>query len=132
MLKISEIFSVENSILFNKYKTICNNFRSKVSLLVMLISSWLTMGDYRQVFLFKSYCSLFYGLHLWKFNSSGFDKCCKSENIAKLLHIPFNTHVWVIGPLIKQTKPRVQLQFRNFQFLLNAFKSTNGIVYTIY
>ena len=51
--------------------------------------------------LFKSYCCSFYGSHLWKFNSTGFDKCCKSWNIAvrKLLHIPFNTHVWILGPL---------------------------------
>ena len=32
--------------------------------------------------LFKSYCCSFYGSHLWKFNSTGFDKCCKSWNIA--------------------------------------------------
>ena len=50
------------------------------------------------------------------FNSTGFDKCCKSWNIAvcKLLHIPFNTHVWILGPLIKQNNLRVQLQFRSF------------------
>ena len=79
---------------------------------------------------FKSYCCSFYGSHLWKFNSTGFDKCCKSWNIAvrKLLHIPFNTHVWILGTLIKQDNLRVQLQFRNFQFLLNAFNSTNYIV----
>ena len=27
--------------------------------------------------LFKAYCCSFYGLQLWKFNSSGFDKICK-------------------------------------------------------
>ena len=82
--------------------------------------------------LFKSYCCSFYGSHLWKFNFTGFDKCCKSWNIAvrKLLHIPFNTHVWILGPLIEQNNLRVQLQFRNFQFLLNAFNSTNNIVKT--
>ena len=30
--------------------------------------------------LFKSYCCSFDGLHLWKFNFTGFDKCCKSWN----------------------------------------------------
>ena len=91
MLKMCERFSVENSILFNKKKTFCIKFGSKVkegeraildssdllcnddvvhlgnyvnsacnddvdcdiknlSLLVMLISSCLIMGDYRQVF----------------------------------------------------------------------------------
>ena len=82
--------------------------------------------------LFKSYCCSFYGLHLWKLNSTGFDKCCKSWNIAirTVLHIPFNNHVWILGPLNKQNNLRVQLQFRNFQFLLNAFNSTNDIVKT--
>ena len=86
----------------------------------------------RLINLFKSYCCSFYGSHLWKFNSTGFDKCCKSWNIAvrKLLHIPFYTHVWILGPLIKQNNLRVQLKFRNFQFLLNAFNSTNDIVKT--
>ena len=80
----------------------------------------------------KLLCS-FYGSHLWKFNSTGFDKCCKSWNTAvrKLLHnIPFNTHVWILGPLIKQNNLWVQLQFCNFQFSLNAFNSTNDILKT--
>ena len=60
--------------------------------------------------LFKSYCCCFYGPHLWKFNSTGFEKCCKSWNIAgrKFLHIPFNTYVWILGPLIKQNNLSVQ------------------------
>ena len=32
--------------------------------------------------LFKAYCCSFYGSQLWKFNSVGIDKCCKSWNIA--------------------------------------------------
>ena len=32
--------------------------------------------------LFKSYCCSFYSFHLWKSNSHGFDKICKSWNIA--------------------------------------------------
>ena len=34
--------------------------------------------------LFKAYCCSFYGSQLWKFNSVGIDKCCKSWNIAGL------------------------------------------------
>ena len=54
--------------------------------------------------LFKSYCCLFYGSHLWKFNSSGFDKCCKAWNIAirKLLELPYYAHVYLLGPLVRQ------------------------------
>ena len=43
-------------------------------------------------------------VHL-KFNSTGFEKCCKAWNITvrKLLHLPlFKTHTWIIGPLIGQ------------------------------
>ena len=71
-------------------------------------------------------------MHLAKFNSTGFEKCCKSGNMAvrKLLHMLFNTLVWVLRPLIKQNNLRVQLQFRYFQFLLKAFNSTNCIVKT--
>ena len=54
--------------------------------------------------LFKSYCCSFYGSHLWKFSSSGFDKCCKSWNIAVhiLLGLPFNAHVYLLGPIVGQ------------------------------
>ena len=33
--------------------------------------------------LLKSYCCSLYGSMLWKYNSEGFDKICKSWNIAK-------------------------------------------------
>ena len=36
----------------------------------------------------------------------------------------------MFGPLIKQNNLRVQLEFHNFQLLLNAFNSTNDIVKT--
>ena len=50
----------------------------------------------------KSYCYSCYGSPLWKFNSTGFEKCCKAWNIAvrKLLYLPFKTHTWILGSLI--------------------------------
>ena len=78
----------------------------------------------------KSYCCSFYSSPLWKFNSTGFEKCCKAWNIAvrKLLHLLFKTHTWILGPLIGQRHISTQLQFRNFCFLLDAFNSNNYIV----
>ena len=66
--------------------------------------------------LFKSYCCSFYGSHLWKFNSSGFDKCCKSWNIAVriLLGLTFTAHVYLLSPLVGQLGMREQLYVRNF------------------
>ena len=80
--------------------------------------------------LFKSYCCSFYGSPLWKFNSTGFEKCCKAWNIAvrKFLHLQFKTHTWILGSLIGQRHISTQLQFCNFCFLLDALNSNNHIV----
>ena len=79
--------------------------------------------------LFKSFCCSFYGSPLWKFNSTDFEKCCKA--VRKLLHLPFKTHTWILGPLIGQRHKSTQLQFRNFCFLLDAFNSNNHIAQCI-
>ena len=65
-----------------------------------------------------------------KFNSTCFEKCCKTWNIVvhKLLQLPFKTNTWILGPLIGQRHIGAQLQFRNFCFLLAAFNSSNHIV----
>ena len=80
--------------------------------------------------LFMSYCCSLYGSPLWKFNYTGLEKCCITWNIAvrKLLHLPFKTHTWILGPLIGQRHISTQLPFRNFCFLLDAFNSNNHIV----
>ena len=79
--------------------------------------------------LFKSYGCSFYGSPLWKFNSTGFAKCCKAWNIAVriLLHLPFKTHTWILGPLIGQRHISTQLQYHHFCFLLDAFNSNDHI-----
>ena len=59
---------------------------------------------------FKSYCCSFYGSHLWKFNSTGFDKRCKAWNTAirKLLELPYNARVYFLGPVVSQINIREQ------------------------
>ena len=68
--------------------------------------------------LFKSYCCSFYGSILWKFCSKGFDKICKSWNVAirTLLKLTYNTHTIYLGPLINQLHLSKQLYIRNFRF----------------
>ena len=77
--------------------------------------------------LFKSYCCSFYSSHLGKFNSHGFDKICKSWNIAirTLLQLPFT---WLLGPITEQNNIQTQLYIRNYRFLYYASRSSNGIV----
>ena len=69
--------------------------------------------------LFKSYCCSLYGSHLWKINYIGFDKCCKAWNMAmrKILGLPYNAHVYLLDPLVKQINVREQLYVRNYRFL---------------
>ena len=84
--------------------------------------------------LFKAYCCSFYGSQLWKFNSSGFDKICKSWNIAVrlIIGLPYNAHTYLLGPLMGQIEIREQLYIRNFRFLWNSYRSNNYIIYTLY
>ena len=52
--------------------------------------------------LFEAHCCSFYGSHLWKSNSSGFDKTCTSWNVAIriLFYLFYNTHTGIFGLLI--------------------------------
>ena len=54
--------------------------------------------------LFRSYCCLFYGSILWKFNSTEFGKICKYWNITihTWLKLLYNTHTYYLGPRIGQ------------------------------
>ena len=81
---------------------------------VKLRSNYDTLQPHILINLFKSYCCSFYGCMLWKYNSEGFDKICKSWNIAirTLLRLPFNTHIQYLGPLIGQQLIRTQLYVR--------------------
>ena len=58
--------------------------------------------------LFKACCC---SSQLWKFNSSGFDKICKSWNIAVrlILGLPYNAHTYLLGPIMGQIGIREQL-----------------------
>ena len=48
----------------------------------------------------------------------GFDKCYKAWNMAirKLLELPYNAHVYLLGPLVKQINVIEQLYVRNYRF----------------
>ena len=95
-----------------------------------LRSNYDTLQPHMLINLFRSYCCSFYGSMLWKQNSEGFDKICKSWNIAirTLLRLPFNTHTRYLGPLIGQQHIRTQLYVRDFKCVWNAYRSCNIIV----
>ena len=97
-----------------------------------LTSNFRHLQTHVLITLFKAYCCSFYGSQLWKFNSVGIDKCCKSWNIAvrTLLGLPYNAHTYLLGPIMGQLDLRSQLYIRNFRFLWHAFRSDNNIIYT--
>ena len=97
-----------------------------------LISNFGNMQPSVLANLFKAYCCSFYSSQLWKFNSSGFDKICKSWNIAVrlILGLPYNAHTYLLGPLMGQIGIREQLYIRNCRFLWNSYRSNNYIIHT--
>ena len=56
---------------------------------------------------------------------------CKSWNVSvRIIYLPYNTHTWILGPLLGQTHIRNLLYVRNFSILVNAFNSANSIIRT--
>ena len=82
--------------------------------------------------LFKSYCCSFHGSFLWKYNSDGFIKCCTQWNksIRKIFSLPYNTHRWLLGPLVKQCHIRYQLYLRDIKFVYRLLCCDNSIIQT--
>ena len=82
------------------------------------------------VTLFKSYCCYFFGSFVWKYNNDSFGKCCTQWNkcIRRLYYLPYNTHRWLLGPLIGQYHIRHQLILIDIKFLHRLLQSTNSIV----
>ena len=75
-------------------------------------------------------CCSFYGTFLWKYNSDSFGKCCTQWNkcIRRIYYLPYNTHRWLLGPLIGQYHTRHQLILRDIKYLHSSLQSTNSIV----
>ena len=82
------------------------------------------------VTLFKSYCCSFYGSFLRKYNSDSLGKWCTQWNkcIKRIYSLPYNTHRWLLGPLIGQYHSRHQLILKDNKFLHRLLQSTNSIV----
>ena len=80
--------------------------------------------------IFKTFCCNFYGSPIWDFNSAGFRKICTTWNIGvrTILKLPFDTHCYFLGPLLRQNHIRHQLQVRGIRFLYNMYHSNNTIV----
>ena len=80
--------------------------------------------------IFKTFCCNFYGSPIWDFNSTGFRKICTTWNIGvrTVLKLPYDTHCYFLGPLLRQNHIRHQLQVRGIRFLYNKYHSNNTIV----
>ena len=80
--------------------------------------------------IFKTFSCNFYGSPIWDFNSTGFRKICTTWNIGvhTVLKLPFDTHCYFLGPLLRQNHIRHQLQVRGIRFLYNMYLSNNTIV----
>ena len=68
--------------------------------------------------IFKTFCCTFYGSPIWDFNSPGLRKVCTTWNIEvrTVLKLPFNTHSYFLGALLRQNHIRQQLQVWSIRF----------------
>ena len=84
--------------------------------------------------LFKTFCCLFYGSPLWRFNSLSFKKICTTWNIGvrSIFNLPYRAHTYFLGPLLQQPHISEQLYIRSAQFFYNMYNSHNSIVQTCF
>lgn len=80
--------------------------------------------------LFNSYCCSFYGSQMWTMNSPGFKRCCIQWNkaVRRILNLPYRTHTWLLGPLMRQRHIRFQFQIKFLRFIHQMLNSTNNVV----
>ena len=80
--------------------------------------------------LFKSYCCSFYGSFLWLYNSNGLKKCCTQWNkaIRKIFSLPYQSHRWLLGPLIGQYHISNQLIRRDIKCVYRMINCPNAII----
>ena len=69
-----------------------------------MMSNFSHLNPESVVTLFKSYCCSFDGSFLLEYNSDSFGKFCTQGNkcIRRIYSLPYNTHRWLLGPLIGQ------------------------------
>ena len=67
---------------------------------------------------------------MWGANTAGFKRCTTEWNkaIRQILHVPYRTDRWLLGPLSGQTNIVEQLHTKTFRFLHSAMTHSNTIV----
>ena len=81
MLKICHNFAQSNSIIFNNKKTVCIKsgreiVKKEKAVLNTHVLKWMDKVKHLGNFINTDCCYSFYGSHLWKLNSTGFDIYC--------------------------------------------------------
>ena len=80
--------------------------------------------------LFKTYCCSFYGSQLWLLNDVYIDKLCISWNkgVRRILNLPYDTHKWLLGPLLNQYHIKDQFCHRTLRFISGLSMCNNSMV----
>lgn len=78
--------------------------------------------------LFKTYCCSYYGSFLWQYNSAGFTKYCTEWNkaVRQIYSLPYNSHRWLLGPLLDQSHIKFQLYVRDIKLLYKMYYCVNN------
>ena len=136
MLDICNKFAAEHYLIFNSKKSLAIKYGKEVNgtEYVLLGQNRINWVDSVQApvlsKIFKTFCCNFYGSPIWDFNSTGFRKICTTWNIGvrTVLKLPFDTHCYFLGPLLRQNHIRHQLQVRGIRFFYNMYHSNNTFV----
>ena len=78
--------------------------------------------------LFKTNCCTFYGSQMWQINSQSINSVCTSWNkgVRRILNLPHDVYKWLLSPLTKQNRIKIQFIVRTLRFLFCMLKSQNG------
>jgi hypothetical protein len=98
-----------------------------------LYANFGSMHSHTKYKLFNSYCCTFHGSQMWRLSCSDIVKIGTQWNKAlrRLMHLPWRTHTWVLGPLFNSLHIRTQFEIRTAAFICKLFVHTNPLVQTI-
>ena len=80
--------------------------------------------------LFDAHCMSFYGAVNWRLNSPGFQRVIIQwrKAVRRVLRLPYQTHSWLLGPLLNRAQFQCRLEYRVAKFAKSMVVCKNDIV----
>jgi hypothetical protein len=84
--------------------------------------------------LFTAYCTSYYGSQMWNLSCKYLSRLYVQWNkvVRRLMHLPAQTHTWMLGPLHDSLHIRIQLEIRTLTFIWKCLSHTNPLVNSVF